>query len=67
MSEIEHCKSFQNNCVTDSCTTLNNELTALKCSVSTCLYNILYQKLETRSKMNLEDTTLILPRNRKYT
>lgn len=66
MSEIEYCKNFQNNCSSDSCTIFNNDLTTLKCSVSTCLYNILYYKLEARSKINLEDTCLILPENRKY-
>jgi len=60
MSEIEYCKGVQiNNNSNNFCETLNNELTVLKCSVTACLYNILYHKLESRTKIMSEDSRLI--------
>ncbi|CAI6359702.1 unnamed protein product [Macrosiphum euphorbiae] len=61
MSEIEHCKGIQNSCPNNFCEVLNEELTALKCSVTACLYNILYNKLESRTKISTEDSRLIYP------
>lgn len=59
MSEIENCKGVQKSCPINSCGILNNELTNLKCSIANCLYNILYNKLESRTKINTEDSRLI--------
>ncbi|KAL5237924.1 hypothetical protein ACI65C_005334 [Semiaphis heraclei] len=61
MSEIEHCKGIQNSCPNNFCEELNEELTALKRSVTACLYNILYNKLESRTKISTEDSRLIYP------
>lgn len=66
MSEIEYCKGIQNSCPNNVCEVLNDELAALKCSVTACLYNILYNKLESRTKINTEDSRLIYPNHRKY-
>ncbi|KAE9525448.1 hypothetical protein AGLY_014248 [Aphis glycines] len=57
MSEIEYCKSLQNSSPNNLCEVLNDELTALKCSVTDCLYNMLYNKLESRTKINTEDSS----------
>lgn len=65
MSEIENCKNVQKNCPNSFCETLNNELTTLKCSITTCLYNLLYNKLESRTKVNTQDSRLIYPNHCK--
>lgn len=66
MSEIEYCKGIQNSCPNNYCEVLNEEMTTLKCSVTACLYNILYNKLESRTKINTEDSCLIYPNHCKY-
>ncbi|XP_015368349.1 PREDICTED: uncharacterized protein LOC107164873, partial [Diuraphis noxia] len=67
MTEIEHCKGIQNSCPNNFCEELNEELTALKCSITACLYNILYNKLESRTKISTEDSRLVIyPNHRKY-
>lgn len=66
MSEIEHCKGIQNSCPNNFCEELNEELTALKRSVTACLYNILYNKLESRTKISTEDSRLIYPNHCKH-
>lgn len=66
MAEIEHCKAVQNNSSNNECDVLNNELLTLKCSITTCLYNLLYQKLESRTKINTEDSRLIFPNHCEY-
>lgn len=66
MTEIEHCKVVKNSIPINPCEILNNELTTLKCSVSSCLYNMLYQKLESRTKINTEDSRLIFPTHCQY-
>lgn len=58
MSEIENCKSVQKSCSINSCGVLN-ELTTLKYSITNCLYYILYNKLESRTKINTDDSRLI--------
>uniref|UniRef100_A0A2S2QUG3 Uncharacterized protein n=1 Tax=Sipha flava TaxID=143950 RepID=A0A2S2QUG3_9HEMI len=59
MSEIENCKSVQKSCSINSCGVLKNELTTLKYSITNCLHNILYNKLESRTKINTDDSRLI--------
>lgn len=66
MSEIEYCKSVQNNQSEGFCVIINNELTTLKSAVLDCLYNILYHKLESRTKINTDDSRLIYPDLCKY-
>lgn len=66
MAEIEYCKGVQNSCSNSFCGTLNNELAALKYSVTACLYNILNSKLEARTKISVEDSRLIYPNHCKY-
>jgi hypothetical protein len=66
MSEIEYCKGIQNSSPNNCCEVLNDEMTALKCSVTDCLYNILYNKLESRTKINTEDSCLTYPHHCKY-
>ncbi|VVC24147.1 Uncharacterised domain KLRAQ/TTKRSYEDQ, C-terminal [Cinara cedri] len=61
MSEIEYCKDVQNNCSGGFCEIIDNEFTTLKSSVLDCLYNILYHKLESRTKINTDDSRLIYP------
>lgn len=66
MAEIEHCKAVQNNSSNNECDALNNEVLTLKCSITACLYNLLYQKLESRTKINTDDSRLIYPSHCKY-
>ncbi|XP_050438669.1 uncharacterized protein LOC126844478 [Adelges cooleyi] len=61
MSEIEYCKNVQTKYPSKYCDILNNELSSLKNSVNTCLQNILYYKLESRTKVNADDVRLNYP------
>jgi len=66
MSEIEYCKGLQNRSPNNFCEVLNDELTALKYSVTDCLYNMLYNKLESRTKMNTDDSSNTYLHHCKY-
>lgn len=66
MTEIEHCEVVKNSIPNNLCELFNNELTTLKCSVNSCLYYMLYHKLESRTKINTEDSRLIFPIHCKY-
>lgn len=59
MSEIEYCNNIQNSCSNKFCETLNSEFESLKFSVNACLFKILYEKLESRSKLTTDDSRLI--------
>lgn len=61
MSEIEYCKGVQNNSSDGLCKIINNEFTTLKLSILDCLCNILYHKLESRTKINTDDSRLMYP------
>lgn len=63
MSEIENCKGIKNyNCSNNFC----EELATLKCSITSCLYNMLYNVLDSRTKINTKDSRLIYPNHCKY-
>ncbi|XP_025207293.1 uncharacterized protein LOC112603087 [Melanaphis sacchari] len=63
MSEIEYCKGIHNSISNNFCEVINEELASLKCSVADCLYNILYNKLESRTKINAENSHLTYPQH----
>jgi len=58
MSEIEYCNDIQNSYTNKCCETLSSEFESLKLSVSACLFKILYNKLESRSKIITDDSRL---------
>jgi len=58
MSEIEYCNDIQNSYLNKFCETLDSEFEGLKCSVSACLFKILYDKLESRTKITTDDSRL---------
>lgn len=66
MSEIENCKNVQYSSNNYSCDVISSELSNLKRSVITCLYNLLYHKLESRTYMKTVDSHLIYPKYCKY-
>lgn len=59
MSEIEYCKCVMYNCANSYCEIINDEVSTLKLSIIDCMYNILYYKLESSTKINTGGSRLI--------